>query len=37
MIDLEVMYLENKLMKANGIMTGIPPDKKTPIKMMRLK
>jgi hypothetical protein len=37
MIDLEVMYLENKLIKANGIITGIPPERKTPIKMMRLK
>jgi hypothetical protein len=37
MIDLEVMYLENKLIKANGIITGIPPERKTPIKMIRLK
>jgi hypothetical protein len=34
---LEVIYLESKLMKANGIIVGIPPHKIIPIAMTRLK
>lgn len=37
MIDREVMYRENKLKNANGMRTGMPPLKNTPINMMRLK
>ena len=37
MIDLEVIYRENKLKNANGMRTGMPPLKNTPMKIIKLK
>jgi hypothetical protein len=36
-IDRDVIYRDNKLINANGIITGIPPDKNTPINIIKLK
>jgi hypothetical protein len=36
-MDLDVIYLEKRHKNASGIMTGIPPDKNTPMKIIRLK